>query len=138
MLKIIALLTPLIFTLTACSPSASFIPEREDLPDAIVDKPYFHKINIIGGGVIKMNEAVSGEIEPDDSGIFMVNCRLPDNVITSKTRMFVDGNCVEIKGTPVRTGLVKVTLHGGLYGNMFVSAGSFEKTYRINIVADKN
>lgn len=84
-----------------------------------------------------MDEAVSGEIEPDDSGIFMVNCRLPDNVIKSKTRMFVDGNCVEIKGTPVRAGTVKVTLGGRLYGNMFVSPGRFKKSYLIKVVAGK-
>jgi len=137
MLKRIVLITPLIFTMVACSPSASFIPEREDLPDAVIYKPYFHKINIIGGRVIKMEEPVQGKIEPDNSGIFMVNCRLPERVITSKTRMLADGNCVEIKGKPVRTGIVKVTLSGGLYGNMFVSPGRFKKTYLIKVVADK-
>lgn len=135
MLKRLVFITPLIVTLAACSPRASFIPEREELPDAVLGTPYFHKVNIVGGRVIKMKEPVSGKIEPQDSGIYMQNCRLPDRVITDKTTMLVNGNCVEIKGTPVRTGTVTVTLHGGLYGSMLVSAGSFEKTYRIRIVA---
>lgn len=133
----ITFVTFLLLTLSACSPRASFIPEREDLPDAVIDQPYFHKINIIGGRVIKMKESVSGKIEPSDSGLFMENCRLPERVIVPETTMLLDGNCVEIKGTPVRTGTVKVTLSGGLHGNMFVSYGRFKKSYLIKIVADQ-
>lgn len=123
--------------LTACSPSASFIPERKELPDAIKNSPYFQKIKISGGAVIKIDEAVSGKIEPEDSGLFLVNCRLPERVIVPETTMLADGNCVEIKGTPTRPGIVKVTLGGRFYGNMFSSPERFEKTYLINVVTGK-
>lgn len=135
MLKLLVVLPALL--LTACSPSASFIPYEDELPDAVVGTSYFQKVDIFGGRVITGRKHFPGHIEPDDSGLLVENCRLPDYVITPKTTQFVDGNCVEIKGTPARTGTFKVTLHGGLYGNMFVSAGSFEKTYLINVVTGK-
>ena len=136
-LKRIIFLTPLIIAMTACSPSASFIPYEDELPDTVTGTPYFQKVDIFGGRVIKMDESVSGKIEPEDSGIFMENCRLPDYVITPKTTVFIDGNCVEIKGTPTRPGTIKVTLRGRFYGNMFKSPERFEKTYLIKVVAGK-
>lgn len=135
--KKITLVSFLLFTLAGCSPRASFIPYGDKLPDAVVGTSYFQKVDIFGGRVIKMDESVSGKIEPESSGLFLVNCRLPDSVITAKTTMFVDGNCVEIKGTPTRPGIVKVTLGGRFYGNMFNSPERFEKTYLIKVVADQ-
>lgn len=136
-LKRLIFLAPLLVTLAGCSPRASFIPEREDLPDAVTGAPYFQKINIIGGAVITGREPNPGKIEPDDNGIYMENCRLPERVIKAKTKMLLDGNCVEIKGTPTRTGIVRVMLDGMFYGNMFVSGSDFEKTYLIKVVAGK-
>lgn len=135
MMKLLLILSALL--LTACSPSARFIPYQDELPDAVVGTPYFQKVDIFGGRVIKMDESVSGRVEPESSGLFLVNCRLPDSVITAKTTMFVDGNCVEIKGTPTRPGIVKVTIGGRFYGNMFNSPEHFEKTYLIRVVAGK-
>lgn len=135
MMKRLLVLSALL--LTACSPSASFIPYQDELPDAVVGTPYFQKVDIFGGRVIKMDESVSGKIEPESSGLFLVNCRLPDSVITAKTTMLADGNCVEIKGTPTRPGIVKVTLGGRFYGNMINSPERFEKTYLINVVTGK-
>lgn len=135
--KKITLVSFLLVTLAACSPRASFIPEQEELPDATKNSPYFQKIKIFGGAVIKIDEAVSGKIEPEDSGLFLVNCRLPERVIVPETTMLADGNCVEIKGTPTRPGIVKVKLGGRFYGNMFISGSDFEKTYQINVVAGK-
>lgn len=67
----------------------------------------------------------------------MEKCRLPGYVITPKATMFFDPNCVEIKGAPIRTGIVKVTLRGSFYGHMFKSPERFEKTYLIKVVADQ-
>lgn len=136
-LKRIIFLTPLIITLAACSSSASFIPYEDELPDAVVGTSYFQKVDIFGGRVIAGRKPILGTIEPDDNGIFMENCRLPDYAITPDTTLFVDANCVEIKGTPVRTGTVNVTLDGMFYGNMYTSGGNYEKTYLIKIVAGK-
>ena len=125
------------FMLAACSPSARFVPEREELPDANIGTPYFQKVHIFGGAVITDSKPIPGTIEPEDNGIFMENCLLPKRVITPKTTFLFNGNCVEIKGTPIRTGTIKLTLDGMLYGNMFVSPGSFKKTYLIKVVTNK-
>jgi len=135
MMKLLIVLPALL--LTACSPRASFIPERKELPDAIIGTPYFQKINIIGGAVITERKPIPGKIEPDDNGISMENCLLPKQVITPETTNLFDGNCVEIKGTPVRSGIIKVTLTGMFFGNMYTSGGDFKKTYQINVVAGK-
>lgn len=134
-IKKITLVSFLLFTLAGCSPRASFIPEREDLPDAVTGAPYFQKINIVGGRVITDRKPIPGKIEPDHNGLFIENCRLPERVLIPESTILFNGNCVEIKGTPVRTGTVKVTLDGMLYGNMLVSPGNFEKTYLIKVVA---
>lgn len=135
MMKRLLVLSALL--LTACSPSASFIPYQDELPDAVVGTPYFQKVDIFGGRVIANNKSIPGTVEPDNNGLYIEHCRLPGYVITPKITMFFDANCVEVKGAPLRPGTVKVTLHGGLYGNMFVSPGDYEKTYLINIVADQ-
>ena len=135
MMKILIVLPALL--LVACSPTGRFIPYQDTLPDAITGTPYFQKINIFGGRVIANNKSIPGTVEPDNNGLYIEHCRLPGYVITPKTTMFFDANCVEVKGAPLRPGTVKVTLHGGLYGNMFVSPGDYEKTYLINVVADK-
>ena len=121
MMKLLLVLSALL--LTAGSPSASFIPYQDELPDAVVGTPYFQKVDIFGGRVIADDKTIPGNVEPDNNGIYVKKCRLPDYVITTKTTMFFNPNCVEIKGAPLRTGTVKVTLGGGLYGNMFVSPG---------------
>ena len=91
-LKRIIFLTPLIITLAACSSSASFIPYEDELPDAVVGTSYFQKVDIFGGRVIAGRKPILGTIEPDDNGIFMENCRLPDYAITPDTTLFVDAN----------------------------------------------
>lgn len=78
-----------------------------------------------------------GVVTPANAGINIRNCRLPDkeNGKTLSKEPLFNGNCVEIYGTPTKPGKIKITLRGGVYGNMFVPAGHFSKEYTLNVVA---
>lgn len=124
-------------TLTACtflSPEAEYIPDNEVLPAATLGKSYLFKISILGGAVFGGAERKAGTVEPDDAGVFVRNCKLPDSVITADTRDIKDHNCVEVYGTPSKTGLIKINLSSGMYGNMFVPGSYFSKDYTLNVV----
>ncbi|RJT26570.1 hypothetical protein [Buttiauxella izardii] len=127
-----------LFPLTACtflSPEAEYIPDNEVLPAATLGKPYLFKISILGGRVFGGAERKAGIVEPDDTGIFVRNCKLPDSVITEGTRDIKDHNCVEVYGTPTKSGLIKINLSSGMYGNMFVPGSYFSKDYTLTVVS---
>jgi hypothetical protein len=122
--------------LTACSflsAKAEYIPDNEVLDDATIGEPYFLKINILGGAVFGGMKRSAGVVEPNDAGVFLRNCRLPDSVITTAIRDTKDHNCVEIYGTPNKLGVVKIKISGGMYGNMFVPTSYFSKDYTLKI-----
>ena len=118
------------FILSACSPKAEFIPENEILKSATVGVPYFFKVNILGGGVLRGAERKAGQVMPYDAGIYVQNCQIPAWRITENTK---DHNCVEIYGTPTKTGIIKITLSGGMHGNMYFSGNHFHKEYTLQV-----
>ncbi|WP_373203614.1 hypothetical protein [Citrobacter amalonaticus] len=110
------------------------MPNNKILPEAEVGKPYLYKIKILGGRVFGGVQRKAGVIEPDDTGIFLRNCRLPDSVITADTRDTKDHNCIEVYGVPTKTGAIKINISGGIYGSMIAPASYFSKDYMLNIV----
>lgn len=122
------------FLISACSPRAEFIPENEILKSATVGKPYFYKVNILGGGVIGLKEYKPAKVIPNDTGIDVKNCTGTEVRWIGKDRIDTnDYNCVEIFGTPTKAGTIKIKLSGAMYGNMWVSAGEFRKTYTLQV-----
>ena len=126
-----------LFFISGCSllsPKAEYIPDNKILPKAIVGKSYFFKIIILGGHVIGGKRINAGFVVPGDIGISLRNCRLPDRVITANTRDTNDHNCVEIYGTPTRTGVIKINISGGMYGHMFAPSSEFSKDYILTVI----
>ncbi|EEG3482306.1 hypothetical protein GZ364_000784 [Salmonella enterica] len=126
-----------LLSLSGCSllsSKADYIPNNETLPEATVGKLYFSKIKILGGRVIGGKKVKAGFVTPDNAGIFLRNCRLPNSVITEGTRDTKDHNCVEIYGAPTKTGTIKINIGGGMYGNMIAPASDFSKDYTLNVV----
>lgn len=117
------LLITIIFTCTACTPHIGFLPEKSVLNDAVLHQPYSVKINIIGRPVI--SKSFGSEFYPSGSGLYLESCG--ETVLTKF-------NCVLIKGTPVKSGLVTLRLVGSGYIAMFESAPHFDKTYTINVL----
>ncbi|MGB7799671.1 hypothetical protein [Buttiauxella sp.] len=123
--------------LSACSvlsPKAEYIPDNENLKPATVGVSYFFKIKILGGAVIGDSERRIGFVSPDKTGIFLRNCPMEEWRITPKTRDPFDYNCVEIYGTPVKPGVIKIIIGGGMYGSMIAPASAFSKEYTLNVV----
>lgn len=126
-----------VFPLSACgllSSEAEYIPNNERLSEAIVGKPYLLKINILGGSVFGGTEKKVGVVVPDDVGISLRNCRLPDSVITADTRDTKDYNCIEVYGVPTKPGVIKINISGGMYGSMIAPANYFSKDYTLNVI----
>ena len=129
-------LTLILLFLAGCSllsPKAEYIPSNEKLSDAIVGKPYFFKINILGERVLGSEKGKAGFVTPNDAGIFLRNCRLPDSVITKDTRDTKDHNCVEVYGIPTKTGTIKINIGGGMHGNMSAPTSFFSKDYTFEV-----
>lgn len=126
-----------VLPLSACSLLGSkteFIPNNEELTEAIVGNPYLLKINILGGVVFRGTEKKVGIVVPDNVGISLRNCRLPDSVITADTRDTKDHNCIEVYGIPTKKGTIKINISGGMYGSMIAPASYFSKDYTLNVV----
>ncbi|MGB7799670.1 hypothetical protein [Buttiauxella sp.] len=133
-----------LFCLSACSilsPKAEYIPDNRELKPATVGVPYFVKIDIIGGRVIggwyhPEPQYRPGLVTPNDAGIFLRNCQLTGRKTQSlmpKERLY-NGNCIEVYGTPLKAGELKININGGMYGNMFAPASEFSKEYTLNVV----
>lgn len=126
-----------VLPLSACSllsSKAEYIPSNQVLSEATVGKPYLLKINILGGNVFSGAEKKVGVVVPDDVGIFLRNCRLPDSVITIDTRDTMDHNCIEVYGVPTKPGVIKINISGGMHGSMIAPASYFNKDYTLNVV----
>ncbi|EKN4699653.1 hypothetical protein JE939_002825 [Yersinia ruckeri] len=114
------------FILSACTLRASFAPEGGSLNDAVVGIPYNEKIKIIGSAVSSLDEngkeRFVGEIIPNNVGLYLQYCNnSPAN------------NCVQVKGTPIKSGIVKIELSGVLYGTNIAAGSGFDKTYIITV-----
>lgn len=115
-----------LFLLSACTLRAKITPDGYSLQDAMVDSSYSSEINIHGGAVFSLDangkEKFIGEIEPSDIGLYLQYCN------DSPAH-----NCVQVKGIPVRPGIVKVRIWGGLFGTNLSTGSRFDKTYTITI-----
>ncbi|OTA15631.1 hypothetical protein Xbed_03579 [Xenorhabdus beddingii] len=118
-----------VFFLTACGNKVSFLPEGDYLNDAQIGKPYYSVVDIHGGRVIKPNNSMI----PDNLGLYIQQCELPEDIITEDTVSTKDFNCFIVKGIPIKAGNLKVNVSGAVYGNMFKSPTKFNKTYSIRI-----
>ncbi len=103
--------------------SVKVSPKNSQLSDAQVGKQYFSRIEITGGRVTE--NGIPGEITPKDNGLYLKSCE-PLSVTKN--------NCIQITGIPEKTGTIRVTVAGGVYGTMFESANRFYKTYTINVL----
>ncbi|RLM28067.1 hypothetical protein BIY26_05045 [Brenneria goodwinii] len=117
--------------LSACSANLSFMPAGDRLDDAQVGKVYSSRITIDGGHVIHLPDIIP--LEPSDSGLLATPCKLPHEKTNKNTRLFVDYNCVDIKGIPVIAGEIKLNLTGGVIGEMYTKATPFKKVFIIKI-----
>ncbi|EOV4927254.1 MULTISPECIES: hypothetical protein [Klebsiella] len=137
MICIRSLLILFLLSISGCkllSPNAEYIPGNEALTEALVGKPYFFKIKILGGRVIGGPQRKVGSVVPDDAGISLRNCKLPESVITKATTDTTDHNCVEVYGVATKPGPIKITINGGMYGSMIAPASYFSKGYLLNVV----
>lgn len=116
------------------SPKAEYMPNNNKIREATVGEPYFFKIKVLGGRVFGGAQRKVGIVDPDDSGIFLRNCKLPDSVITVDTRDTKDHNCIEVYGIPTKSGAIKINISGGMYGSMIAPASYFSKDYTLNVV----
>lgn len=116
-----------VFIISACTLRASFIPEGDNLRNATVGVSYSDEINITGGAVAsyKANgrEVFVGDITPSDTGLYIQRCN----------GYVHNNNCVQVKGVPIKSGVVKVRVHGGLFGTNIAVGSGFDKTYSITI-----
>ena len=126
-----------LFFLTACSFSGNkitYLPDNEILDNAIIGDPYFQKITILGGPVIGGMHRKIGFITPNNSGLFLRNCEYRRSSIIDNTETTTrDYNCVEIYGTPVNIGTIKVTITGATYPSMLIPSKEFSKDYVITV-----
>jgi len=129
-----------LFCLSGCSllsPKAEYIPDNKVLKNAAIGVPYFYKINILGGKVIGPNKSEGniGLVEPDNSGIFLRSCQLSElETKDMKPKDSNNYNCVEVYGTPTRTGVIKINISGGMYGHMFAPSSEFSKDYILTVI----
>lgn len=133
-----------LFCVSACSilsPKAEYIPEEAELKAAVVGVPYLLKINILGGRVIggwyeSEPDYKPGLVTPNDAGIFLRNCRLPERKTVSllpKAPLY-NGNCIEVYGTATKIGEIKIEIGGGMYGSMIAPASEFSKEYKLKVI----
>lgn len=122
--------------LTSCSQHFSFLPENPRLHDAVVHQPYSAKITIFGAPVI--SPGIELRLSPENTGLTIKYCPIPEWRMSDKTTDTRDLNCIQVQGTPVKTGVVTFLVAGGGYAHMFESSTRFKKTYTINIVDPKD
>lgn len=118
----------LISLLSGCTLHATVTPEGDVLEDAVVGVNYYGEVKITGGRVSSLDydaihERFVGSISPTDTGLYLQHCNDDDS----------NNNCVQIRGNPTKTGVVKVRVSGGLFGTNVATGGEFDKTYTITI-----
>ncbi|NMP26176.1 hypothetical protein GW590_04720 [Rahnella sp. SAP-1] len=123
----------ILFCIIACSPRAEFLPDGENLKPATVGEPYYLRVNILGGRALGGPKWILGSVVPNDSGIALRYCPLPSWRITKQTTDTNDHNCIEIYGVPNKTGVIKITIGGALYGHMLASGSEFSKIYKLQV-----
>ena len=125
----------ILFCISACNARIEFLPDGENLKPAKVGEPYYLKINILGGGVIGGPKKIAGLAIPNNNGIFLRHCQLPEwEVVNMQPKDSNNYNCVEIYGTPIKNGDIKIIISGSMYGSMISSAREFSKNYKLQVV----
>ena len=122
--------------LTSCSQHFSFLPENPRLRDAVVHQPYSAKITIFGASVAGSGNSL--RLNPEDTGLTIKYCQIPAWRMSDKTSDTRNLNCIQVQGTPVKTGVVTFLVAGGGYTHMFGRSTRFKKTYTINILASED
>ena len=137
MLKLSVILIPCLLCLSACtllSPKAEYIPDNEVLKSATVGVPYRLKIDILGGAAFRGGSRKPGFVSPTDTGISIHYCQLSESEIKDmEPRDANNYNCVELYGTPIKSGVLKITIKGGMYGSMIAPSSRFSKDYTLKI-----
>ena len=118
--------------LTSCGQHFSFLTENPRLHDAVVHQPYSAKITIFGAPVV--SPGIVLRLNPEDTGLTIKYCQIPEWRMSDKTSDTRDLNCIQVQGTPVKTGVVTFLVAGCGYAHMFESSKEFEKTYTINVL----
>ncbi|WP_312690262.1 hypothetical protein [Kosakonia sp.] len=113
---------------SGCTLHAEFSPEINELNDGLVGQSYYAQINIFGGNVATLTNSYGdrellGSISPGDMGLYLTYC---DN---DK----YDNNCLQIRGVPTKTGVIKVSVSGFFNVAMFQKSSEFDKIYTITI-----
>ena len=114
--------------LSGCTLHAEFSPEKKELNDGLVGESYYAQINVFGGNVATLTNShgdreLLGNISPSDMGLYLTRC---DN---DK----YDNNCIQVKGVPTKTGIIKVRISGFFNVAMLQKSSEFDKTYTITI-----
>lgn len=117
-----------LLALSGCALHASFTPENSVLTDAIVGKPYYAQITIAGGRVAKLtdihgNNEFVANISPENYGLYVQHCNNDEH----------DNNCVQVRGTPTKEGVVKIRVSGFFNVSMLDKSSDFDKTYTVHI-----
>ncbi len=117
-----------IFILSGCTLHAEFTPEKNELNDALIGKPYYAQINIFGVNVATLTNSHGdiefvGKILPGDTGLYLTHCNNEK----------YDNNCVQIRGIPTKKGIIKVRVSGFFNVAMFQKSSEFNKTYTITV-----
>ncbi|KFC82108.1 hypothetical protein [Buttiauxella agrestis] len=127
-----AFLVLIVIGTAACTTPVEYIPESKTLKPATVGMPYFFRIKILGGGVMKHD--TPGATAPSNMGISLRNCQLPESKIKNMLpKDSNDYNCIEIYGIPTKSGVIEIKLWGGMYGSMIARATRFKKEYTLNV-----
>ncbi|WBM70678.1 hypothetical protein OH773_21655 [Buttiauxella sp. WJP83] len=130
----------IVFGVSACTSNTEYLPEGKNLKKATIGIPYFSKIYILGGGVIGGNiagipEKKAGIVTPEDAGISLRHCQLPEwRIKNMKPKDSNNYNCIEIYGTPTKPGVITIEISGRMYGSMLASSKKFSKEYTIKVV----
>ena len=114
--------------MSGCTLHAEFTPEKNELNDGLVGKPYYAQIHIFGGHVATLTNAHGdresvGNILPVDTGLYLAHCNNDK----------YDNNCVQIRGIPTKKGIIKLRVSGFFNVAMFQKSSEFDKIYTITI-----
>lgn len=124
------LIVLLVLILCGCRNSPTFTPSGKSLTDAMLGQPYLTKIEIKNGIVVI--DSFHSKFDESETGLYVENC-LYSPELKMKGTAGKNFNCALVKGIPVRSGIIHLTISGGLHGSMLSSSTRFEKTYSITV-----
>lgn len=130
MLNKLILFSFFVLIVSCSSNEIGFMPSDNMLPDATIGVDYEQKISI--GTSLEENPEFLTEkntdisIYPSDMGLhFEVNNKRRDGLSIY--------NFLVIKGVPLRSGEVNITISGHAYGSMYTKSSEFNKNYLLKV-----